>query len=142
MQVGDVVRMKCGGDPMVVVSVTEDSATCRWPHPKGLAPLEETFPVAALEPAPPKTDVGRAWLDALRATEDLLRGETALGASRRPLHRLHELQQVVVHQVLVVERRPEIRVPHRLLDDVRRLPFRQPYRHAAVAEIMLVQVRR
>ena len=76
MQIGDVVRRKCGGGPpMVVVAIKEDTATCRWPHPGGLEPLKAKFPMAALEPAPPRTDVGRAWSDALRATEDLFRGD-------------------------------------------------------------------
>ncbi len=75
MQVGDVVRMKCGGDPMVVVEITGETATCRWPHPKGREPLADDFPVAALEPVPPKTDVAEAWSAALKATEDFLRGD-------------------------------------------------------------------
>ena len=76
MQVGDVVRMKCGGGPpMVVVALKEDTATCRWPHPEGLKPLKASFPVAALDPAAPRVDVGRAWADALKATEDLFRAD-------------------------------------------------------------------
>ena len=75
MQVGDVVRLKCGGDPMVVVAVEDDTAKCRWRHPEGLEPLKGEFPVAALEPAPPKPDIVGAWLGALRATEDALFGK-------------------------------------------------------------------
>ena len=76
MEIGDVVRMKCGGgDPMVVVAVKDEMATCRWPHPRGLEPLKAKLPVAALEPSSAKTEVCRAWQEALKATEDLLRGE-------------------------------------------------------------------
>lgn len=28
MQVGDVVRMKCGGNAMVVVAISDETATC------------------------------------------------------------------------------------------------------------------
>jgi uncharacterized protein YodC (DUF2158 family) len=76
MEIGDVVRMKCGGgDPMVVVAVKDGTATCRWPHPSGLEPLKAKLPVAALELTSPKMDVCGAWEEALKATGELFRGE-------------------------------------------------------------------
>src|SRR5690606_23034572 len=45
---------------------------------------------------------------------------------------LNELQKVIVDHVLVMERGAQIRMPHRFLDDVRRLALRQPRRHPAV----------
>jgi hypothetical protein len=60
---------------MVVVAIKDEIATCRWPHPDGLKPLKAKLPIAALDPASPQSDVGRAWSEALKATEDLFCGE-------------------------------------------------------------------
>jgi hypothetical protein len=53
-----------------------------------------------------------------------------------------ERPEVSRRQVFIAHRRPDIRMPHRHLDVRRILPFGEPGGHAAVPEVMLMELGR
>lgn len=56
MKVGDVVKLKSGGEPMTVESVNNPFARCVWFQRAGLdwmGPLREDFVIGMLEPTKP-----------------------------------------------------------------------------------------
>lgn len=50
--VGDVVQLKSGGPPMVIVAINDGTAVCAWHDSEG-KPHTESYPLAALKKLSP-----------------------------------------------------------------------------------------